>query len=147
MKCSFRLLQTIYSLILLVAVIYAILSEHGIIAMNYWTSSPKMAYYVNMYSICITFCSMFFSLKLFNFKRIRNKMQLGGGKGIRIYIRWSYGRLIVLALALWSNVFLYYAISGINAPQYCVLIVLISFVFSWPSQSQFESLHPGSLAE
>ena len=108
---------------------------------DYIGNEPKVLYWINLYAIVSGLGGMFFTLRLFAFKSVRQSVRNEDEQaGFSAFCRWTKVRLGILALALWSNVVLYQASSYTTTPKYCMLIILVAFVFCWPSRTEFEAI-------
>lgn len=141
MEKKTKSLQLTYSLILVIAVVFAILSEMEVLPVDYIGNEPKILYWMNLYAIFVAFGGMFVCLRMFVFKRVKTALvDNDENKAFAVYYKYTVLRLFVIMLALWSNTLLYFATSYSSTPQYCVLVTLVSCVFCWPSMSAFNAL-------
>ena len=136
MKQKITHLQIFFLLIILVGAAIVFFSP-----VDYISNESQTLYWVNLYSIISGLGGMFLTLRLFAFNGVRNSVRNENvDLGFAAFCRWTKVRLAILAVALWSNVALYQASSYTTTPKYCMLIILVAFVFCWPSKTEFEAI-------
>ncbi|MBR4925849.1 MAG: hypothetical protein IKZ61_08860 [Prevotella sp.] len=80
----------------------------------------------------LTICAIPLAVRLFRFRKIRSEIRDGH------YAKWAFLRLSILALLLVCNTLLYYVYMNV-AFGYMAIIVLISMVFVYPTESRMKS--------
>ena len=80
----------------------------------------------------LTICCIPLAVRMFRFKKIRGDIKKGH------YMKWAFLRLSLLALLLVCNTLLYYIYMNV-AFGYLAIIVLISMIFIYPSESRMKS--------
>ena len=141
MKNKIKQLQLLFVASLGVAIIFALLSEAGLIGTDYIGNDPKVLYWVNLYSIISGLGGMFVTLRWFNFKKIHRAVcHADAEAGFENFCSWTKIRLFLLAFVFVTNVVLYFASSYTATPKYSMLIVLVAYVFCWPSKSAFQAI-------
>ena len=80
----------------------------------------------------LTVCSIPLALHMFRFKKIRKEIKEGH------YYKWALVRLSLLAILLVINTLLYYIYVNV-AFGYMAIIVLISMVFVYPSETRMKN--------
>lgn len=80
----------------------------------------------------LTICAIPLAVRMFRFKKIQSEIR--GGH----YAKWAFVRLSLLALLLVANTLLYYVYMNV-AFGYMAIIVLISMVFIYPTESRMKS--------
>ena len=141
MEKKIKSLQIVYCLIILVAAAIVFFSESGNLPMDYIGDEPHKLYWLNMYAIVVAFGGMFLCLRMFVFKYVKKTLTVEDeGVAFAAYYRWTLVRLFIIAMALWSNIILYFSTSYTSTPQYCVLVTLVSCVFCWPSFATFKGI-------
>lgn len=127
-------LRLFYSVILLLAMIWIVLSESEILPVHYLHSSATGDYCLSLLSAVTALGGTYCCLRLPALKSSRRQTQLALGQGGGPYAgRWRLVQLVLLAVALWTNAVLYYATPYSPTPKYCLLIAFLTAVFCWPA--------------
>lgn len=137
-KHPFLTIHVAYAFIWVAGILWALLSEGNLVPTEYITHSPTADYNVSLISIVTAIGGTYLALRLMALKRIRQSIANAPDEAAarRIYVRWAWVRLGVMAAAVWTNVVLYYATSYSASTQYCLLIALIGAVFCRPSAGE-----------
>ena len=136
MKQKINFLQIVYLSIILVSALLVFFLPEDFIG-----NEPRTLYWVNLFSIVTGLGGMYLTLRMFAFKIVRNAVRAEEESvGFHAFCKWTKVRLGMLAFALWSNVVLYVSSSYTTTPKYCMLIILVAFVFCWPSKTEFDAI-------
>ena len=136
MQQKITFLQIAYVSIILVAALLALVLPDDFIG-----NDPKLLYWVNLFSIITGLGGMYLTLRLFAFQSVRRAVrEEEETAGFQAFCKWTKVRLGLLAFVLWSNVILYVASTYTTTPKYCMLIILVAFVFCWPSKTEFDAI-------
>ena len=126
-------LHIVYIIVWAVTAAWILLSETGVVPVEYMGGGSRLDYYLSLLSVVTALGGSYFCLRLFSYGRIKALLEQSDVNGRkRAFAFWSFVRLGVLASALWCNAMLYYGTSYSPTPKYCLLIVAVASVFCWP---------------
>ena len=119
----------------------ALLSETGILPVEYLAHDANTDYTVSLISIFTAIGGTYLALRLMAFKKIIQKIAEKSTEesAWRVFRKYAIIRLGIIALGMWINTALYYATSYSESIKYCLLIIMIAAVFCWPSAGEFQS--------
>lgn len=140
------ILKLAYAFIWIVGIIWTVLSEMEAIPTEYVSDTPEIAYYVSLASIITAIGGTYMALRLLAFQRVKKAINSSSQetKRMNTYLKWAGIRIIIMAIAVWTNLVLYYATSYSNSTQYCLLIALVATLFCCPSTGEYISLSNNS---
>lgn len=126
---------------LIVMGLWALLSELNLVPTNYLGHHPRLVYYLDLLSVVTSLGGTFVALRFFVFRRVAALLHVDSPVAAwQAYRCCCLARTGVLTLAVWFDVFYYYASDYTTTPGYCLLIGLIGWLFCWPSMEEFERL-------
>ncbi len=134
---SLRFHQLLFALILLFTATYATLSELSVLPSGFLGGNGQWQYVLDV--LCVVLCigGTYTALRLMSFAKTRRELALHGASA---YFKWDALRLAILAISLFTEVFVYYATLQSQTAHYALMISLIAAVFCFPSQREVVSL-------
>lgn len=132
-------LKTLFSLLVILPVLYIGLSEYGVIHIVFSISSPAVQYNYEIGCILATLAVVPASLKMFRKlfdKKVEGEVSLV--KALKRYFWLSVIRLLALFVVAMYNVVLYYSVENSNIGILCFFICIVAYMFCIPSKSRIE---------
>lgn len=129
-----------YFLWLVLAVVVLVLFETECCMPGAWAGGEvtETSFLIQTFLILLTICVIPVSLKLLNWKPVRKRIQVAGADRMPVYLRWSALRCALLGLFLILNLLVYYAALE-KANALCAVILLLAYLFCWPSANKIKS--------
>lgn len=127
-------LRFIYCVELLIAALIAILFETGIIAEGTLAGNDLQTYWMSIVGVALTIVLVPVSMRLMKFKYVSSAV----AQDEQAYYRWSILRLVLLGAPLLYNTLCYYLFGCETTCGYLALMVVIAFLFVWPSTDRME---------
>lgn len=110
--------------------------ESELCAQGAYADDGQIRYYANVLGVLIAMLFIPLSLKLLNFRGVRNRLSGADVQAARRSYRcWSEVRMAMLAISIWMNLSFYYTTltsSGLG----CALISFFALLFCWPSREK-----------
>ncbi len=120
--------------------LWTVFSEAEILPSMYIPYDPSVDYAISIALLLTAVGGTYVSLRLMAFKGIRRQITDADEEAaVSAYKRWCRVRLAVMAVAVCSNVVLFYGIAYSSSAQYCLLVAFIGMLFCWPTMSEFEN--------
>lgn len=137
-------ISKLYIAVAMLVVLFVLVSEIGWLPTGYIALQTQSSYYVNLIAIVFTFGSVLVSHGLLSMNRVKQQVvQPDEAKGWSAYQHYVQCRVLVQALGMAVNAWLYYATISMDTPMYGLFVTAISFVFCRPSLSEYENMrHP-----
>lgn len=143
-RFSLNATKLLYVLVWVVGAAWAALSETEVVPTDYLPHDAQTEYIIGWMSIVTAIGGTYLALRLLAFKAVRRKLREAGNGdeegALGVYLKWAGIRLAIAAVAVLTNVVLYYASAYSTSTQYCLLIALVGIVFCWPSRSECANL-------
>lgn len=138
-----------YVLVWVLGAAWALLSEFEVVPTEYLSSAPDVQYAISIATILTAIGGTFLALRLMAIARVKRSIAEAADEAARLkrYRQWALVRIGILAVAVWTNVVLYYASSYATSTRYCLLIALIAAVFCCPSKGEWEKMQPAEPTE
>lgn len=135
-----KTLRLSYISIWIITGLIAFCSEKEWLPVEYLPHNPNADYAIGLISIVSAIGGTYLALRLLAFKSFVGKL-LDRDEAVawHLFCQWSYARLVILAVAMWTNVVLYYGSAYYESIKYDLLIVMIAAVFCWPSVGEFQN--------
>lgn len=136
------LVRVFYVLIWVLGLVWGVLSEVGMVPVDYLPHDGETEYYVGLLAVVMALGGTFLSLRFMAFKCVRKRLKLTADRSSAemLYLKFATMRLSIIAVAIWTNVVLYYATSYVTSTKYCLLITLIAVIFCWPSHQECDEI-------
>ncbi len=125
------MIKTTYWLAIIISILVAVLFETDTLLPGAFADEVNVQFAVVTLTELLTVCVIPLAVRLFRFKKVRTAIKEGG------YRRWAMMRLLMLATLLNANTILYYIYMNV-AFGYMAIIMLISMVFVYPSESRMK---------
>lgn len=125
------MIKTTYWLAIIISLFVAVLFETDTLLPGAFADEVNVQFAVVTLTELLTVCVIPLAVRLFRFKKVRTVIKEGG------YRRWAMIRLLMLATLLNANTILYYIYMNV-AFGYMAIIMLISMVFVYPSESRMK---------
>lgn len=125
------MIKTTYWLAIIISILVAVLFETDTLLSGAFADEVNVQFAVVTLTELLTVCVIPLAVRLFRFKKVRTVIKEGG------YRRWAMIRLLMLATLLNANTILYYIYMNV-AFGYMAIIMLISMVFVYPSESRMK---------
>lgn len=125
-------LKVLFWLAVAVSLLLVLLFETDVLLLGALADEVSVQFAVATAVELLTICSIPLAVRMFRFKNIRADIKNGH------YMKWALIRLALLATLLIGNTLLYYIYMNV-AFGYMAIIVLISMVFIYPSESRMKS--------
>lgn len=134
---NLRIHQVIFALIFVLVGSFAAFAEKGLISVGFLDEKTSLQYVFDL--LCVIFCmgGTFVMLRLMAFKRVKSELVEQGEKA---YYKWDFVRLILIAVCVLTEVFVYYATLRSQTAHYALMVSLIASVFCIPTQRELERL-------
>ena len=136
-----RKLRFIYCAELLIAALIAILYEAGLIAEGTLAGNDLRTYWMSIVGIALTIVLVPVAMRLMKFKRVNNAVV----QDEAAYYHWSIVRFALLGLPLLYNTLCYYLLGCETTCGYLALMVVVAFLFVWPSMDKMEYEREGGM--
>jgi len=125
---------------------YVLLSEAEWLPTCFAQTSVQTEYWAQVYSVVSALAGSYVALRLFAFSCIKKKIARADEAKAMCAFRKCVGlRTTLVAIAMWSNAVIYYALSFHQTALYCFLISAVASCFCWPSEDTFKSLRTNKL--
>lgn len=133
-------LRVNYFLWLLLAVLVMVLFEAEWCVPGAWAGKEltEPFFLIQTFLVLFTLCIIPVSLKLLNWNPVRRRIRNAGEKRLQVYFRWSILRSALLGVFLILNLLVYYAALE-KANALGALILLLAYLFCWPSANKIEA--------
>ncbi len=118
--------------LVVLSLLTVILFETDILIPGVWATSSSLMYNVMMLMELLTICLVPVALKMFSFKRLKNRLSNGGGSSL---VRWGTLRIMLIGLPMLLNTIFYYLFMSV-AFAYMAVIGLLCFSFIYPSKGR-----------
>lgn len=127
-------MRTLYIVCALCAAVLALLFEEGFLPIDFLNLTAEMRYVFDLLSIALTFNGLFFALRLFKFKSVKQQLEAEDtAKAFAAYRTWNTIRISMIFFPMYWDLLVYYG-SGFNqSAMYCLLITVIGALFCWPT--------------
>lgn len=137
MKKGTRIPKILFVLMLSAAACFTILSETGLLPTDYAAADGTALYRLELLSVLSCLGGTYLALRLFAFGFVKRQLnQNNRDRAAAAQCNWNTIRTLILAVAVWTNLILYYASSYTTTPKYCLLIALTACVFCWPAETE-----------
>ena len=130
-------IQALYILTIVAAVAYTAACLSNVVPTDFITLSPEWQYAVELLILITGIGSTFLALKLFALNLVKKELKQSFDAA---YKKWAYLRQVMISLALFVCLFVYFSCPNVTSSQYIILILLIGFVFCWPSEKEYKEL-------
>lgn len=124
--------RVIYLTVWLLVAVFAALSETGIIATGYLVGDAETSYALHMLCVVLTLGGTWVGLRVFALKSVRRCLS----QKPQSIPYLNLLRIAILALPIFTNLIVYYALLSGTTPLFCLLIALTGFVFCWPKKDE-----------
>lgn len=131
---TIKILRITYIVSLLTAAIITVLGETGLMPSGVLDLDPQETYIIEIVCALFTIVCIPLAMKLLNFKRVREQVK---GNPQR-YTAWSIIRISMLQTPLILCLLMYYLMGFDTNCAYLALMVLVAYVFIWPSRGRME---------
>lgn len=113
----------------IIACMQAVLSELGVFPVAYVRLDAAGQYVIQLVGIVLTLACIYVSLKWYKFSFVKRRMTNDIDE--RNYHQQGLFRVVVIAVPILYNLFLYYATLN-SQLSFCFLISMLASVFCWP---------------
>ncbi len=127
-----KLLRIVLFSGLLVAGVLTLLFETDTLESGALMGQEQTAYWLGFAGVAMTIITIPTALKLMTLKRVKAAVTQSEEK----YLRWSVIRLLMLTTPLLYNLLVYYLLGCEPTYAYMALMILLVFLFVWPSQDK-----------
>ena len=127
-------LLLVFCIPLLVSLGIVFLYESEVLLPGQWTNDAKLEYVIATVMELMAICAIPIALRLFQFKRIQEKLSADPEHGL---FAWGVLRIEILTIPLMLNTWFYYMFMNV-AFGYMAIILLLSLMFVYPSKSRCE---------
>ena len=125
-----KVLRIDYVLTLAAAGLMAAAFELDWLPSGFVEATPEMLYTANLFSIVTALGGTYLALRFMAFGKVKRMV----AENEKAYPKFCALRQLIIGVALYANLFLYYALlSPDNTAMYCLLISLAAHCFCWPS--------------
>lgn len=125
-----KVLRIDYVLTLAAAGLLAAAFELGWLPSGFVEATPETLYTANLFSIVTALGGTYLALRLMAFGKVKRMV----AECEKAYCKFLALRQLIIGVALYANLFLYYALlSPDNTAMYCLLITLVAHCFCWPA--------------
>ena len=125
-------LQAEYILAITMAIAIAVVYETGLVDEGQLAGIQPLTYWLDILGVVLVLVLVPMALKLMSFNNVKRRIH----DSIDSYVRWSEVRLAMLTVPLLVNISQYYVLGTDVTCGYLALIVLVAFLFIWPSHSR-----------
>lgn len=115
----------------IIACMQAVLSELGVFPVAYVRLDAAGQYVIQLVGIVLTLACIYVSLKWYKFSFVKRRMTNDIDE--RNYHQQGLFRVVVIAVPILYNLFLYYATLN-SQLSFCFLISMLASVFCWPKE-------------
>lgn len=115
----------------IIACMQAVLSELGVFPVAYVRLDAAGQYVIQLVGIVLTLACIYVSLKWYKFSFVKRRMTNDIDE--RNYHQQGLYRVVVIAVPILYNLFLYYATLN-SQLSFCFLISMLASVFCWPKE-------------
>lgn len=115
----------------IIACMQAVLSELGVFPVAYVRLDAAGQYVIQLVGIVLTLVCIYVSLKWYKFSFVKRRMT--NDIDARNYHQQGLFRVVVIAVPILYNLFLYYATLN-SQLSFCFLISMLASVFCWPKE-------------
>lgn len=134
-KATIKKLRIQYGLYLVIAVLIMVLYQTGVILEGAYANDYTMRYALETTGIIATMVLVPVSLKLFSIKLVKRIQSAPLEEALKRYMRWSTVRLMLLALATYLNIMIFYMVLS-NVGGLCALIGVTASLFCLPGEKR-----------
>ncbi|BEG98812.1 hypothetical protein [Bacteroides sedimenti] len=134
-KATIKKLRIQYGLYLVIAVLIMVLYQTGVILEGAYAYDDTMRYALETTGIIATMALVPVSLKLFSIKLVKRIQSAPLEEALKRYMRWSTVRLMLLALATYLNIMIFYMVLS-NVGGLCALIGVTASLFCLPGEKR-----------
>ena len=129
---SIKLLRIVFFSGLLAAGLLVLLFETEMLESGALAGDEQTAYWLSIVGVALTIIAIPTALKLMTWKRVKTDVT----QSEQSYVRWSVLRLLMLTTPLMYNLLVYYLLGCEPTYAYMALMLLLVFLFVWPSQDK-----------
>lgn len=129
---SIKLLRIVFFSGLLAAGLLVLLFETEMLESGALTGDEQTAYWLGIVGVALTIIAIPTALKLMTWKRVKADVK----QSEQSYVRWSILRLLMLTTPFLYNLLVYYLLGCEPTYAYMALMLLLVFLFVWPSQDK-----------
>lgn len=126
---AIKKVRVLYVCVWVLAAFMCVLEETNVLPKGFLQSSPQTDYVLHMICVVLTLSVTWGGLRLFAFKSIRAKLE----QNPMLYPMLNVVRIGIVALVLFVDLFIYYALMSGTTPLFCMLIALVALLFCWPA--------------
>lgn len=125
----------------LVTVMLFLAIESGALPTMYFQPDVEQAYALQVVAVALTLLGSYVSMRLMAFsgvkKSVRSQEEM---PALHTYATLCIVRTLLVAIAIWYNLLVYYLTDFSTTLFYCFLITVVASLFCWPSQATFEAM-------
>jgi hypothetical protein len=134
-KQNIQQLRVAFATLWAVALLIVGLYETDIFTDGILTGHSTAQFYLETLAFFLSIAGVYFALKLFSLKRIKELIHQPDEMGIHNYFNFSLLRLAFLAIPLWLDILIYYWTMNNNGIM-LALITAVGTSFCWPSEGK-----------
>ena len=125
----------------LVTVMLFLAFESGALPTMYFQPDVEQAYALQVVAVVLTLLGSYVSMRLMAFSGVKQSVQSQEEMpALHTYATLCIVRTLLVAIAIWYNLLVYYLADFSTTLFYCFLITVVASLFCWPSQATFEAM-------
>ncbi|MBQ9569519.1 MAG: hypothetical protein IJR24_05495 [Alloprevotella sp.] len=105
-------------------------------------------YAANLFCFITAVGGTYLACRLFAFQRVKAELYAAGARStLPAHRRWNNRRLVILAIAIFPSLFLYYAGSFSQTALYSALLALAGSLLCWPTYVDEKAINENAQSE
>ena len=132
----------------LVTVMLFLAFESGALPTMYFQPDVEQAYALQVVAVVLTLLGSYVSMRLMAFSSVKQSVRSQEEMpALHTYATLCIVRTLLVAIAIWYNLLVYYLADFSTTLFYCFIITVVASLFCWPSQTTFETMRAPQLQE
>ncbi|MBQ8226883.1 MAG: hypothetical protein IJZ92_05545 [Bacteroidaceae bacterium] len=141
MKTALKIPRWTHLFVWLITALLFLAFESGELPTLYFQPDVEQAYALQVVAVVLTLLGSYVSMRLMAFSSVKQSVQRQEEvSALRTYSTLCLVRTLLVAIAIWYNLLVYYLADFSSTFFYCFLITIVASLFCWPSQATFESM-------
>ena len=132
----------------LTAFLWISLQELSLLPQGFLPMSAGGEYAANLFCFITAVGGTYLACRLFAFQRVKAELYAAGARStLPAHRRWNNRRLVILAIAIFPSLFLYYAGSFSPTALYSALLALAGSLLCWPTYVDEKAINENAQSE